>query len=105
MSRCRIDRPIYDLLVVLSTKLETLPVYEHRDGARTVDRELRERLQEDDRRHVDLLVDALRERLGADRPRDASKMRGEPLAHPERAIRSAPAGSDDYTTDWSADRR
>jgi hypothetical protein len=82
--RHRIDRTTYNLLVVLSAKLEALDVYERLDSGRVRDHGLRERFQKDDRRHADLLVDALRHRLGT-APSRPSIRDGEPIAAPKTA--------------------
>jgi hypothetical protein len=98
INRHRIDQTTYDLLVVLSAKLEALRVYERFDGGRVHDRQLRERLTEDDRRHADLLVDALRHRLGT-APRGGESTKEKPSA------RSQTAGDAGFTPVWAADRR
>jgi hypothetical protein len=107
-TRYPIDDATYDLLVVISSKLEAMHVYERfaRDGEE--DRALCERLKEDDTRHIDLLVDALRERLGSARQPGTAPSGTGPQAVETAA--GAAASTDAQlrsigTFDWVADRR
>ena len=103
LTRHPIDDTTYDLLVVISSKLEAMHVYERFGGAGIQDRALSERLRNDDARHIDLLVDALRERLGTDRT-DAGPPAGEPPAAEAVGRADARAGGAS-AFDWVADRQ
>lgn len=103
LTRHLIDDTTYDLLVVISSKLEAMHVYERFASDGDQDRALCERLRRDDARHVDLLVEALRERLGTSHrypgPR-ATEPAGDDVAElADTQLRSAGA------FDWVADRR
>lgn len=108
LSRYPIDDATYDLLVVISSKLEAMHVYERfaRDGEE--DRALCERLREDDTRHVGVLVAALRERLGSARQPGTAPSDAGPQA--VETAEGAAASTDAQlrnvgTFDWVADRR
>lgn len=103
LTRHPIDDTTYDLLVVISSKLEAMHVYERFGGSGIQDRALSERLRNEDARHVDLLVEALRERLGTDRT-DAGPPAGEPSADEADGRADTRVGGAS-AFDWVADRR
>lgn len=80
VARYPVDETTYDLLLVLSSKLEAMHVYE-RFGNEDRHRELARELMEDDARHASQLLDALRDRLVADAPHasDGSEERESPF--------------------------